>query len=274
MGQSLSRTAPRGLPTIWRPTPPSHGLSTALREAESSEETGFPPSRPFLPAVISEAEIAALEYKGACQAAGAALILRWLFDLNAAVSAPLEPDAFRVRAGAVADVCADVPVCLFTAETRIEAAKTLRFFPGAADLTALLAPRLAAIHRTQRALARIVASPRSDAPPARSATAEERDRIVSNFRLQIAATRPPARSPSEQIDQSAPEPSRAYRPAHLSQGALIEHYRAIASDPRGSRMGRHAAQSRLDALLRQVAEMPVSLSQDTPPSPGDSADER
>jgi hypothetical protein len=240
------------------PLPPiSAALRTALYYAEREEEVGFAPP-PCAVTVVDEARTALVAHDLACRPAGVPVILRWLLDLNRTVSAPLEPDAFKARAHAVAEACADLPACLFTAETWRAAARELRFFPGAADLVRFFGPRKDEATRTLRALRRITAPPAPKDPPPKPLTAQERDEVVAAFRPRYAAAVAPARSPTQQM----PAEPRRRAPA-LSPAALAAGYQAVADDPRLPPARRELARVRLAAILGRPAETPADTPAET-----------
>lgn len=242
MTQTQIVARPPGPPADWQPSEMSRPLGQALYYAERGDALPAPAPPPL----IAEARAAGREYAVACRAADRGQIIEWLGRLNLAVSRPLGEADFAIRAAELVEHLADLPAAVFTRETRAEVARANRFFPGAADLTAVLGPRAAALARTLRGLRRIVGA-KAPPPPARPPSVAERDRIVAAFRPAFAAAVAPARAAEAQDEDRRHAAAR--RAAPVSRAVLIAGYQRTADDPRAAPALRSLARTRLAALL-------------------------
>ena len=152
------------IPAAWSPRPVSAGLADALYYAERGDDPPFP-----LPlAIMAEAETARTAVERGCRPVGAPTVMAWLALLNLTLGHPIEEQEFGMRAREIAAVFADHPAAVFTLETRAMAARAFKFLPGAAEVSALLEPKVAEVRRSRRLLRRL-SGYRPPPPPARPA---------------------------------------------------------------------------------------------------------
>lgn len=142
-------------------------------------------------------------------------VAAWLAAVCGAVANPPTEDEYRVRAGAVAAACSDLPGWVFNAETATLAVRRFQWFPSAAEVYALLGEATKAHRDTVRALRAIAAAPPPDEPgePVDRAAAAE---VVAQLAGEMSA-RAEARESAAGGGAAAPAPrARPLPPEHLA----------------------------------------------------------
>lgn len=175
------------------------------------------------------------------------LIRYWLAPIAASVKVgPSGPHDANERAAFVAAVALlGLPGRAFTQEAQREALRRWVFWPAAAEVEVLLGP-VAARWRAQRAaLLRLADRVEEAVPEAEVLGAEERAAIVRRFRARYEQeVLAPAVARAERVAAAAP------RPARISDGALLDAYRAAVA--RGG-PGAEAAAARVRMLESRLA---------------------
>ena len=172
--------------------------------------------------VIEEAKRLLPAYEAACAPVLEQWVDLWLTELAAQVAGS-ETDDTKIaeRLKGVMRASGDLPASSFSGDTLATAMRKFTWWPGTAEIDAIVRPASADLRRTRNALRMVAqqkpAAPRDDAP--RSPAAEQaRDGVLSAFKPSRSAIRPhaPVRSVAEQLEilaRSTPAP--APRPAAL-----------------------------------------------------------
>ncbi len=103
-------------------------------------------------------------YAAACQPVPARVLIAWLHTINLEQSVPIGRIEFAMRAGAIAELLSDMPVGVFTRESRNAAGSEMKYFPGAAEVKACLLSRAGKLWSTEWALRIIVELPDPEPP--------------------------------------------------------------------------------------------------------------
>lgn len=146
----------------------------------------------------------------------------WLGPVNAACRNPQSQEDFEVRCFGLHALLDDLPNGAFTADAR----RALpAFFPSAEDVRAAVQPGANRLLATKTALAASIAASAKPADTGRqepvTRTAEEIAAVSAKVRAFVAEVS------DREAQQRRPA---ADRPATLSEGALMEHYRRLAEN--------------------------------------------
>lgn len=245
-GDGLPETAPGG-----------PNMPPWIRQMVDAQVEPDPERRALLAGAVRErrldassrsiARAAAAVLDGWLEPASPDLIRYWLAPIAASVKVGASgPHDANDRAAFVAAVALlGLPGRAFTQEAQREALRRWVFWPAAAEVEALLGP-VAVRWRAQRA-ALLRLADRVDAPAAEveALGAEERAEIVRRFRARYEQeVLAPAAARADRVAPVGP------RPARISDGALLEGYRAAAA--RGG-PGAEAAAARARMLEARLA---------------------
>lgn len=140
----------------------------------------------------AEAAAVLVSYSAACRPVPPQTVSSWLHTINYASSAPVTRGEFTARADAIAEVLCNLPVGLFTRQTRDDFAAEHRIFPGAADIKSALARRANDLQFTTRALRIIAGLPDPECPASQPSqpSQAERDASLARVRATIASGLP------------------------------------------------------------------------------------
>lgn len=178
----MTALATRAAPPAAALPEPSAALTVALRDAMAPHpDAGLQPVAAVVRQEAREA-LAAVE-AALARAAMPEDWRRFLVPLLSAVANPPDREAFPGRVATIAFAWPDVPVAILGAETQRAMLRACRYFPGPADLTPLLAPRLAGLRERRIALQRIAAQRDEQA----EASMPEATRIALAAKLSVRA---------------------------------------------------------------------------------------
>jgi hypothetical protein len=139
------------------------------------------------PAVLRGEAMALIPaYEAACQPVSHTSVAAWLRFVNFASSNPISTNEMTQRIAVIGEALASLPTGVFTRETRNAAARTMKFFPGAAEIHEFLSKKTATLQFTLRGLRRIADLSESE-KPAPVLSQAERDSILAKFRCNLAA---------------------------------------------------------------------------------------
>ena len=214
-------------------------VSPPLARAMGCVDEALSYQGPPVPAVVlDEAASVLAEVQAMLRPALPAVIRTWLAGLNFAVSNPLSPEDFQLRASAMIDGLSDLPSSLWNDQTLREAKATFRFFPSASEVRAILIPR---VNRLRNRLRELEAVVNSAAPPARPHHTPDAIKHVSEVVGAFIAERAAAR-------EQAPDAKPTATPKHLSDGQLLAIYEEQA------RQGVQGLEIRIRVLRERVAQ--------------------
>lgn len=179
--------------------------------------------------------------------ASAAQIKAWFAPIAAGVRLPPGQDIDRA-AFVAAVAMLNLPASVFTVEAQREALRRWRFWPSTSEVEELLGPTVARLRDRRAALLRL--ADRREAPsaaPAESLTRDARQAVVARFRQRWVEEVAPV---MQEQTRAARPPAR---PAHLSEGALLDQYRRIAAAGGPDADAARARVQQLEARLAKVA---------------------
>lgn len=143
----------------------------------------------------------------------------FLRPMLAALNSKPSREEFGARCAAIAFAMPRVPVALLTPWRQRESLQRFKFLPSPAEVSEWLAPDLRDDRERAERAERL--APPAPAPAATTRTAEEIAAVSAKVRAFVAEVR----------DREAQERRPiADRPATLSEGTLIEHYRRLAEN--------------------------------------------
>lgn len=210
-------------------------FAAACRDEREEMFVGLAPRPPALrPDQRNEVARGLAYLEAECRPPSATMLGAWLAPINAAVRNPQSREDLAVRVAAMVDLLGDLPAGAFTLEAR--RAMRCEFFPSAAEVRKAVEPHARRLVARVEALRRMVdpqpAGDDRDAPR-EEVTPEQRAAMAAQARALVAELR--GGGTSEGV-----KPGGKALP--LSDGAMLAHYRRLASE------GNAAAATRVAAI--------------------------